>query len=307
MTVLRVLARLPHPRLSAVDIASWEPNVAPLLTNLGFLVRTVIAEQAVCPRCDGLHVFRRLSEDPLRMATVCPVAGVVIVPANYLQEWTIDVAALARWCGHQLGTQRDPVEVIPGLAWRWDRLLLAGTRRSLVIVRSTSDLVAATAWQRLGLVPRTILLALDAAPVVPDTVAPIAYAALVWSYADDDDGLRLNLDDLADDVIAAEHAQRTYQRPPAIRGGTRQRVLRLLTRELDDHIRSAQATVRQGSPLPPRPALRWLARAVGTSPATAHRCLCNDDTTPGRALRQLWAVAADDDAVRTFRSPPSPR
>ncbi len=172
MTILRILARVPHPRVSAVDMAMWDPGVASQLSGLGFLMRTGIAGQAVCPRCDGLHLFRRLGDDPSRMVTVCPDVGQVVVPVSYLQEWTIDFRALATWCGLHLGARCEPIEILPGLAWRWDRVEIAGTRRGLVIVRSPSDLTAQAAWARLGLLPRTVLLTLDAVPQTPGISVP---------------------------------------------------------------------------------------------------------------------------------------
>lgn len=284
----------------------WDPGVGSRLSGMGFLVRMGIAQHAVCPRCDGPHYFRRLGGEPPRMATVCPEAGVVTVLETYLQEWTIDFAALARWCGAQLGALHDPVEVIPGEAWRWDRLSIAASRRMLLVARSASELGVASVWQRLGLTPRAVVLGLDATPLAADAVASIAHAAPLWSYVDDDAGLCLSADDLAEDVAATEHAQQTIRPSPCIAGGTRLRVLRLLTRELDDHIRSAQASLRQGAALPPRPGVRWLARAVGGSLGTVHRCLSDDASAAGRALRLRWAVAGDAEAIRSFRPPPSP-
>lgn len=239
LPALQALAPLPEPRLTAADLADWSPGVAGTLRGLGFLVGLGMVGEAACSSCGGVHRFERLPHRPSLLAAACPDAGLVVRPAEHMQDWTIDHAALARWIGVQMGAQNDPEEVIPGQAWRWPVLQFAGSRRALVIIRSVTSRLPGDTWRRLNLVPRAMLVSFGTKPVVPEDQGPVAFTATVWSYLDDEDGLRLMADDLAEDVIATENAHAEPERPIADKRGSRMRVIRLLRKELVQHIQSA--------------------------------------------------------------------
>lgn len=306
-TVLRLLARWPRPRVIDADRRRWGPETCHLLERQGFLVPGILAEQAVCPVCDGLHRFWRRARDPIRAHAACPCAGDVAVPLSDLQEWTLDYPACAAWVGQQLGARRPPVEVLPQQAWRWDRLTIAHARHRLLLVRSATLLATTAAWSRLGCSPRTVLLAMEGVPAPPAGAPPIAHAAPLWAYVDDEHGLTMATTDLARDVAASDAANGRRRRVPGPDRLSRQHVLRRMHREVTEHLRVAQVVQRAGLACPPRPPLRHLARVAGTSLGTVHRCLTTDTSPAGIALRQSWAMAADPGAgCADYRAPPAP-
>ncbi|MBA3709178.1 MAG: hypothetical protein H0W83_10215 [Planctomycetes bacterium] len=300
LPALQALAPLPEPRLSVADLSDWDPGVAVVLQGLGFLVGHGLACNAVCASCGAVHRFERLPNKPALFAAGCPDAGLVTRAAECLQDWTIAHASLATWIGAQMGASGDPQEVLPGQAWRWDRVQFAGARRALIVVRSPPARTSADAWQRLGLVPRAMLLSFGIKPLVSDDQGPVAFTAPVWSYLEDEGGLRLLVEELAQDVAATEQDRAEPSRPVPDKRATRSRTLGLLHKELVSHIQSAKDALRQGEALLPKPEQQWLAKAVETSEATVSRCLTEDESAAGLALRRLWAIAEDEDAVRVF-------
>jgi len=207
---------------------------------------------------------------------------------------------VATWLGHQIGASDNPEEVLPGQAWRWNRVQFAGARRALIIVRSLPARTSAEAWRRLGLVPKAMLLSFGTKPQVPEDQGPIAFVAPVWPYLEDEGGLRLEVEDLAQAVAATDADRAEPRRPVPGKRASRLRMLGLLHKELVAHIQSAKAALRQKEALLPRPEQQWLANVTETSEATVHRCLTKDSSAEAVALRRLWAIAEDAEAVRRF-------
>ncbi len=302
LPALQILAPLPEPRLTAADLSDWSPGVAEALRGLGFLVGLGLVREAVCSSCGGVHRFERLPHRPALLAAACPDAGLVVRSAEQLQDWTIDHAQFATWIGHQMQAKGEPEELLPGQAWRWNTVQFAWSRRALIILRSVTARTPPDTWRRLNLVPKAMILSFGTKPMVPEVHGPVAFTAPVWSYLEDDGGLRLLAGDLAEDVLAAEQAHEEPERPVADKRGTRLRIIRMLHQELAQHIQSAKDAVRQKMPVPPRPEQQWLAKAVGSSKATVCRCLTEDDSRDGLALRRLWEIAGDPDAITTFNA-----
>ncbi len=302
LPALQTLAPLPEPRLTAADLSDWSPGVAEALCGLGFLVGLGLVQEAICSSCGDVHRFERLPHRPSLLAAACPDAGLVVRSAEQLQDWTIDHARFAGWIGQQMKAKGEPEEILPGQAWRWNTVPFADSRRALIILRSVSARTPADTWRRLNLVPKAMILSFGIKPLVPEDQGPIAFAAPVWSYLEDEGGLRLLAEDLAEDVLAAEQAHAEPERPTADKRGSRLRVIRLLHRELVQHIQSAKDAIRQKMPFPPRPEQQWLAKAVGSTEPTISRCLTKDDSREGMALRRLWEIANDPDACLTFEA-----
>lgn len=300
LPALQTLAPLPEPRITADDLADWSPEVAEALRGLGFLVGLGPVREAVCSSCGGVHHFERLPDRPTLLAAACPDAGLVVRSAEQLQDWTIDHARFATWIGQQMQAKGEPEEVLPGQAWRWNTVPFAESRRALVILRAVTARTPPDIWRRLNLVPKAVILSFSTKPMVPEEHGPVAFTAPVWSYLEDEGCLRLLVDDLADDVLAAEQAHGEPERPVADKRGSRLRVIRMLHQELVQHIQSAKDAVRRKLPAPPRPEQQWLAKAVESSKATVCRCLTEDDSRDGLALRRLWEIANDPEAIATF-------
>jgi len=299
LPALQALAPLPEPRLSVADLSDWAPGVAAVLKNLGFLVGHGPTCDAVCASCGAVHRFERWPNRPALFAATCPDAGLVTRIAEHLEDWTIAHDSVAAWVGAQMGASGDPEEVLPGQAWRWDRVQFAGARRALIIVRSPPARSSPDMWRRLGLVPKAMLLSLGTKPQVPDDQGPVAFVAPVWSYLDDEGGLRVLVKELAKDVAATDKDRAEPSRPVVGKRAPRDRAIELLHKEMVRHNYAAKDALRHKHALLPRPEQQALAQMLQLSPAAVSRSL-NDTSHAGAALHRLWEIAVDEEAVRTF-------
>ena len=108
--------------------------------------------------------------------------------------------------------------------------------------------------------PRAVLLSFGNKPLVPDDERPVAFVAPIWSYLEDEGGLRLLVDALTHDVVATDEEHAKPKRLVSAKRAPRDRTLGLLHQELANHIQSAKAALRDGRPLLPRPEQQLLAK-----------------------------------------------
>lgn len=298
---LQALTPFPDPRLTNEDLDEWHPSVITILRDAGFLVPMDCAKYLQCPDCGRLHHFIRHPDHPAQAIASCHLSGVTTLPASAHQDWTIDHGALATWIGEQLGATAAPVVALPDLAWRWNRLPIAGARRVLVVIRTWSTSMPVGQWHYLGLAPKAIMLSFGAKPIAASSHDPAVFTASLWSYIDDaDDDLRLAVDDLMQAILATESTQAKPQRSIAGKRAARSRAIGLLREELTAHLHSSQDALRHGHPMLPRPAQKELARRLGLSAPTVNRCLKKDKTPEACRIQHMWEMAHDESEVRAF-------
>lgn len=139
--ILNTLSRLleaGRPTLTADDLAELDEPASRVLLAQQLLVPARTATHVVCDAChdDHLEEVVRIKDakGEVTFRIRCPDAGWVVVPAERLRQWTIDVRRLVSLLGEGVGSNDPPVEVVSGSVWRVGSVEIGGALLGLTFV-----------------------------------------------------------------------------------------------------------------------------------------------------------------------------
>lgn len=223
------------------------------------------------------------------------------VDPERMQTWQLTFSQLAEAVFKPLGLTATPEELEPNRLWRLGRRTWAGVSWTVYFARELRRRDAMRLLAGIRAPARSVVLVSKYLPIEP----PEPKTPLILRLADfvsyEAGGLRVDEAYVAEQLVlrmADEAKTPIPKRQP--RRGPRSAHIELLTRALEEHLRSARDYVferldRTGAAeLPPRPTMDFLARKLGVDKATVSRCL--NDKRAGE-LRLLWELAADPDRL----------
>lgn len=138
LELLWPLTDAPNPIVAAHVIAAWPSDIHQRLVGLGFLHPAENAERVLCPECHS-HIEEVLAipgpNGSTRFVVPCPEVHRADVPAGALQQWTVDLAAIAAALAKCLSLTGKCTELVPGRLWRLGRTKWQGTSRDVLLAR----------------------------------------------------------------------------------------------------------------------------------------------------------------------------
>lgn len=127
-----------NPTVPAHVVATWPSGVHERLVGVGFLRPAENAERVLCPECQS-HIEEVLAipgpNGSTRFVVPCPEVHRADVPAGALQQWTVDLAAIAAALAKCLSLTGKCTELVPGRLWRLGRTKWQGTSRDVLLAR----------------------------------------------------------------------------------------------------------------------------------------------------------------------------
>jgi hypothetical protein len=165
--VLETLSRLletTRPLLTVDDLGELADGERGALEGTLVLVPTKAARSVACDACHADHV-EEVTRDgdttgEVTFRILCPHAGWVLVPAERLRQWTVDVPKLVSLLGEGLGGGQSPEVLVGDRIWRIGTIGIAGEQFAVVLARNHSDYDDPLLHKavREALRPRTILV-----------------------------------------------------------------------------------------------------------------------------------------------------
>lgn len=229
----------------------------------------------------------------------CARCGLSRVPPERLQQWSLHLPALFDWALHDLGVLGQRDEVVPQRVWRLGKTRWDGATWNVFFARGLRQPDAWGVVDRLQ--ARSVLL-------VPTPIPGLDLQRPRHTTVIDDllswDGCRFKFDH-EQMVVRLRDVATASKRPvkPRPRRSSRSTAIERLTQEMHEHLRSARdyaVTTRDRSGVPellPRPNQQDLARRLGLSEVSVHRCLHDPRA---RQLRLLWDLALDAGAILRY-------
>lgn len=162
LATILACADVDAPRLSSEEVATWPASDRDVLQRHGILVRAALPESIPCPGChDGHAAMVHLNADEdggVERYVMCPEAGRVMVSAEDVCTWTIDLTALARTVAGLLKLEGRVLEVRAGHAWRLGAAAQGPSSREVLLARRATDGDYRALVQRAGPSGRAIVL-----------------------------------------------------------------------------------------------------------------------------------------------------
>lgn len=301
---LRALSPRPDHTISHHDTLLWDDGVLDGLLRPGFLIESTQAELVACPACHGEHRERvmRVSANQARIVITCPDAGIVALQPEHLRQYAVDHNVLVRWAATQLGAKSEPEEPIRGEIWRWDHVHLHGGRdhRTLIIARHLPSRTPQETWDRMGLVPKALVLTLGPKPSsVPADSEGILFVPL-WTFVDFDQGAwSFSRDGLAAMSEEKDRSRGKSVKPKASTRASRMQDIEAVHQALIEYICSAKDALRNRSSFT-RLEQKVLAKLAGVSTSKLNRILHKDTSPQARKVKVLFAIANTEDEIRSF-------
>jgi hypothetical protein len=223
------------------------------------------------------------------------------VDPERMQTWQLTLSQVAETVFKPLGLTGTPEELEPDRLWRLGRKTWAGVSWTVYFARNLPRRDAMRLLAGIRAPARSVVLVPKYLPLEPPEPKTPLILRLVDFVSFEAGEVCVDEAYVAEQLVlrlADEAKTPAPKRQP--RRGPRSAHIELLTRALEEHLRSARDYAferldRTGAAeLPPRPTMDFLARKLGVDKATVSRCL--NDKRAGK-LRLLWELAADPDRL----------
>lgn len=235
--------------------------------------------------------------------TRCAEVGPVEIPLERFRQWETSYEQLmgAVFSGIQLVGNRD--EIIRDRVWRLGTARWAGAARNVYFARGLHRRDGWRVINQAKPTPRSVVFVPARMPEEDSRIEVMPFVipltvVLSWESS----SLRFDQEYVEaeiSDAVARLDGKSDEKPRPAPRGA-RLAVIEALTREMQEHLRSARDHAvdtldRTGTPqLLPRPLKDFLAKKLGVHKSSVTRAF-NDEEA--RELRFLWELAADLDRI----------
>lgn len=132
------LVDAPNLTLPSHVVTTWPSDVHMRLIGLGFLRAAENADRVLCPECHS-HIEEVLAIPGPNRSTLfvvpCPEVHRADVPSRALQQWSVDLAAVAAALARCLSLTGKCTELLPNRLWRLGRTKWQGTSRDVLLAR----------------------------------------------------------------------------------------------------------------------------------------------------------------------------
>ena len=289
------------PLFFADEVYQWPPESFLPWLDCGLLRPTTPARALPCNTCGRWHVAEILTVDDAhgkRAYVQCPTYGPSPINTDRLRRWEVDLGKLAETISAELHCRGHVAETSPQRFWHLGAACLAGNYHNVFLGRMLTHRDGAELLRRQHISKYGILFVPSMVPKLGSTDGhPTMF---VFSVRDtvvpESDWLHLDRTFIESQVAYREEAAERVRSKRAERAA----LIAKLTKAMMEHIRAAcdhaHATQRRsGMPgLLPRPTERQLARLLGATQASVHRCLADHSA---RELQYLWNLAVDLDRI----------
>jgi len=156
-----------RPLFTAADLRRWPEGCGKALCEIGLLRPAENATHVVCPGCEAGHVEPVVPHDGpggVRFYVRCPESLRVQVPADHLQQWTFDIAALVKLLAGALMPKARCREIVPERLWKLCALPWRESRREVFLARGLGWADGVTVAAGIPPVGRPIILVPDGLP-----------------------------------------------------------------------------------------------------------------------------------------------
>lgn len=253
LTALQTLALLPDRPFGFEEFVTWEEGALDALLRDGLVVLAPTASTVWCGGCDEREAvpWDDDPEDPQQIRYTCATYGTEHqAPRRWTARYRVDMTALALRIGAGLGSKQQPEISEQQRIHRWERLPILGVTRTVVIARGLGWKDGPALWEKLGLTPTAILIAVGPKPRVPAHLQLDERGTLhlsLWSILDVDDDARIVVDrERLEEEVAAQVEQRAPKAAPTKRDVEKQVKLRLIERELRARLVAARKQLLDG-------------------------------------------------------------
>lgn len=312
LTALQTLAQLPDRPFGCEEFITWEEGALDALLRDGVLVTAPTAATVWCGGCDEREAVPWDDDpgDPQQIRYTCTTYGTEHqAPRAWTCRYRVDMTALALRIGAGLGSQQEPEISEQQRIHRWERLPILGVTRTVVIARGLGWKDGTALWEKLGLTPTAILIAVGPKPRVPTHLRLDERGTLhlsLWSILDVDDEARITVDrERLEEEVAAQLEQRAPKATPTKRDVAKQVKLRLIERELRARLVVARKQLLDGNGGAAEATCRAttgydeLGKMAGIDKSTVSRHL-RSGMPEAEAVQVLLAVARDLQALREW-------
>lgn len=198
--VLRFLSRLlelKRATITADELAALADDLRDVLLNQKLLIPAQTATHVICDACHDGHVEEvtriKVGKDGVSFRIRCPDAGWVIVPAERLRQWTIDIPRLLWLLSEGIGRNQSPEESIPDFAWRIGTVEIAGETYGVVFVRNVG-IALHSPWSQVSQkFPQTRTIVVGVRDFDEDTTGFAAALTLPSAFTSTDGRFELQL------------------------------------------------------------------------------------------------------------------
>lgn len=313
LSALQILAPLPDQAFGYEEVSTWEDGALDALVADGMVVSAPLATTVWCGGCDE-HESVPWDDDPddrQQIRYCCTTYGTEhTAPRSWAARYRVDVEALARRVGTDLGSRQAPEVRATQRIFRWERLPISGVTRTVVIVRGLGWKDGPSLWDQLGLTPSAILIAVGPKPRIPAHLDLSERGTLhlsLWSILDVDDDGRLVVDrERLEEEVAAQVEQRPVAAKPTKRDVGKSAKLQTIAKELRARLVAARVALLDGDGgraealCQATVSLSELGKMAGVHKSTVSRLL-NAGTPEAAAVQCLLDIARDLEALRAWR------
>jgi len=201
-----------RPLFTAADLRRWPEGWGDALCAIGLLRLADNATHVVCPGCEAGHVepvVPRVGPDGVRFYVRCPELLRVEVPADHLQQWTFDLAALVKDLSSALMPKARSREIGSQRLWKLCKIPWRESKREVFFARGLVWADGPAVAARIPPVGRPIILAPDGPPPagawagISPTLVPLSRIATLEGGK-----VEIDLTDMAAVVNEADMASR---------------------------------------------------------------------------------------------------
>lgn len=280
------------------ELVNWRER----MKGAGVLQRIAASASACCPYCrmDSMRTVTFLDDqrtDGQRGYIMCRECGLVEVPSERLQRWTVDVPGFLASVFTDGGATVRPRELVEGCLWQVGKATWAGRSREVWFARAFRTERTANMTKPLEGRPKAIVF--TPTEVAADRwrgVTNNLVIALESTLSAVDGSLLFDTDYVEGRIADAGLRADVAPKRPPMKRGPRPAKIEALRVELIKHLQSARdyaffTKEESGTPeLLPRPMQKDLGARVGLSQSDVSRCLSDDKAGE---LRLYWEMADD--------------
>lgn len=300
--LLAAADRMREPILSYDLLHRWLDGDIERCVATGLIRPTRPANFVTCRECgdDEEVIFLENAatgqEEPF---TECCEVGLNRIEWDQLKQWRIHYHQLMDVVFAEVALTGDRTQLVHERVWRLGKATWGGAARNVYFARGLQRRDTFQVLNQSRLTARSIVFVPAYAPA-PDSRIEVLPTVIPLSMVIAWEGTAIRFDhdyveaELTDTLAAQEDD------PPPAKRGPRAALIAQLTRELQEHLRTARDHAfdtrdRTGTPqLLPRPQKDFLARKLGVHKSTVTRAFSDDEA---RELCFLWDLANDLDRI----------